>query len=809
MHAAWGRDALCFSWLADYPLPYNGESNFANIAAIPAAAIERIEVLSGGASAIYGSDAVAGVVNIILHKNLPYLLDVNIRTGATTQGGGQSTRVQGVGGFSNDVFRVTYAAEFSYRKPIYAYERDFMDSIYDHPNPAARIPARAILREDPLDRNGDGFGYIDPGASVCGRFPGFEYSLRPGRGYYCGQSQAEAQQTIRNGRKDGSLYVNGALDLGGSELFGSLMYFHSNSKFDDNFHFWTPLLGDYVYNESINQYESLQRYFLPFEAGGRDAFLNKFNETSWNANAGIRGDFADSGWDYEVSLNHSNYKLENKVRRMLFDEVETYFLGPVTGRRDPIFNLYPAYADVNIARLYTPLTPDVYNQLSAVQKDTADSSNSTANIIIRGDLLQLPAGPVSAAGIVEWGTQKYDIDLDPRYVAGDFWGITGTGGGGKRDRYAAGLELSIPIVEQLRASLAGRYDKYDDITQVDDALTYKVGLAYRPTKSLLLRGSAASSFRAPDMHYVFADPSGYFESGPDEYLCRRDQPNVPLFNCTFSNVDFQGASQGNPNLEEEKGKSFTVGFVIEPLADLSFSVDYYHLDLDGVVVDYPLDRILSKEADCRLGRTANGAPVDANSNECREAIARVRRNPVSTTLSSEQIQFVTTGPINTANYKTSGFDARLAYKFPQTPVGVFSLETTYTHVLKYEIQDFAGDAVKNHRDFPERPSFDLRSHVRSSLTWKHHKMDSTLFMERLGSIPNWTQTGRIPAQTYFNLSANYWIIENRASVGFVVDNLFDRDPPRDPTYDEYPYYSTFNYSPIGREWFLQLRYRFD
>lgn len=789
--------------ITDYPLPYNGESNFVNVDQIPMAAVERIEILSGGTSAIYGSDAVAGVINIITHKAIDTPADVTVRLGTTTQGGGQSARLQAVGGFGTDAFKFTYAAEYLFRDPIYGFERDFMDSVADNPVPAEQIAPRAALRSDPFDTDGDGFDYVDPGSGTCVAM-GFEYSFRPGRGYYCGQSNYDAQRTIRNGRQQGSLFTNASLDLGEAELFGSLNYFRNKSELDDGFSFWSP---DYVYNDATGTYESLQRFFLPSEQGGRDARLARYWETSWNLAAGMRGPITGS-WKYETTLSHSRYNVDYKVRRLLTAELEDYFFGPSTGTESTYG--FPSYANIRFDRFYSPVTPEVYNQLSAVQHDQADSSNSNVTAVLTGELLQLPAGALTMAAVTEFGTQKYSIDVDPRLAAGEFWGITGTGGGGERDRYAAGIELSIPIVEQVRASLAGRYDKYDDVTQLDDKLTYKAGLTFRPTEALLLRGSLATSFRAPDMHYVFADPSGFFDSATDQYRCRRDQPNTPLISCTLDEANFQGTTQGNRDLKEEEGKSFTLGVAFAPTQDVSMSIDYYQIDLDGVVVDYPVERILRTEANCRLGQTSDGTPVDANSAECRDALARVQRNPADGTPTAEQITGIVTGPINASNYYTNGFDVNLSIGFPRTAFGKFGLDASYTHVLQYEIQDFAGDPVKNHRDSPEQfSSPDLRSHVRASLSWALQPIESTLFMERVGSTPKWDRSGRIAPQVYFNWSATYWLLENKASVGLQVNNVFDRNPPRDSSYDEYPYYSTFNYSAIGREAFLTLRYRFD
>src|SRR5690606_19941543 len=137
--------------VADYPLPYNSQSNAVNLNAIPAAAIERIEILSGGASSIYGSDAVAGVVNIIMRTNYEGDL-VTARVGTTTRGGGDTERVQWVGGKVGDKWSLTYAFEWLKRDVIYASQRDFMDSYRDDPSidPSRATGVSALLLQDAI-----------------------------------------------------------------------------------------------------------------------------------------------------------------------------------------------------------------------------------------------------------------------------------------------------------------------------------------------------------------------------------------------------------------------------------------------------------------------------------------------------------------------------------------------------------------------------------------------------------------------------------------------------------------------------------
>ena len=181
-------------------------------------------------------------------------------------------------------------------------------------------------------------------------------------------------------------------------------------------------------------------------------------------------------------------------------------------------------------------------------------------VVLTGDLFDLPAGPLSMAAIVEASSQGYELNSDPRVQPGvvQLYNLTGTNGGGERDRYAAGIEFSIPIFSTLKASLAGRFDKYDDITAVDDAKTWNAGLEWRPMESLLIRGSYATSFKAPDLHWVFSEGSGSFGNTQDPWRCIAAGANPT---CAGYSYSMFSVTRGDPNLEEETGKSWSTGFV--------------------------------------------------------------------------------------------------------------------------------------------------------------------------------------------------------------------------------------------------------
>ena len=169
--------------MADFPLAYNAQSNFTDIANIPTSMIDRIEVLTGSASAVYGSDAISGVINFILKKKADGT-SLNYRVGDTHDGGGFSQRLQLSTGGSVGALDMLFGVELYKQDPIFQYQRDFQDSLNDNPTlggPA--VAARSFLRWNPATLQ-----YVDPGQTTCDSLAHLNrgstrYSFRPGRGW--------------------------------------------------------------------------------------------------------------------------------------------------------------------------------------------------------------------------------------------------------------------------------------------------------------------------------------------------------------------------------------------------------------------------------------------------------------------------------------------------------------------------------------------------------------------------------------------------------------------------------------------------
>jgi iron complex outermembrane receptor protein len=816
---------------ADYPLPYNSLSNAVNLANIPAAAISRIEVLSGGASAIYGSDAVAGVVNVILKNNFEGD-ELNLRVGTTTRGGGDSSRLQWVGGKTGDQWSATYAVEYLEREEIFASQRDFMDSYRDDPSrdPTVATPPFESIYLRNLSAGGTRIWPDGVQQNCSGNFADFEEyvdPLAPGLGELCGYYGFPATQQIRNADSNISGYFYGTYDFTDNlQAFAQVSVSQANAKVASSTQFWlsalddsflNPLFGDrgifFAQNVGTNgTYVDAQRIFAPSEVGGLGSQQTTFKERSIDVAVGLRGTLFDNRFDWEAFLSHARYDLESKQPRFLEKNIREYFVGQRLGTDAFGYGIY----NLDLTRYFSPLSAETFNSMTTKVSTEADSSVTQGGFTLSGDLFDLPAGAVGMAATVEFASQEYDLTPDhrirPGYAGDDrVFNLTGTGGGGERDRYALGVEFSIPVLESLKFNLAGRYDKYDDITDVDGAATWSAGLEWRPFSNLLVRGSHATSFRAPDMHYVFAQESGFFVQVFDEYRCRRD--GQAINDCATSpNYVYQiaGRRSGNSELTEEKGKSTTVGLVWDIVENLSVSVDWYKIKLEGAVNDISTSYLLRNEADCLLGEQRDGSPVDGNSAQCQYFTGLVQRVGTGQ-FTDDQIGEYRSFPINQSMTETSGIDATARYRLDTDRFGNYDFSLSWTHVLKLNEQEFRGSGIQDERDDPRR-QLNFRSRLNWGVQWERGDWAANVNGYRLGSQIPWNNLApgapdRIAPYIIWNVGLQKKITD-KMTIGFAVQNLLDKIAPSDDTNNSYPYMWN-TYSPIGREVFANFNYKFN
>jgi outer membrane receptor protein involved in Fe transport len=784
--------------VADYPVAYNGSVSAVDLANIPSVMVDRIEILSGSASAVYGSDAIAGVVNIVLKKQHEGV-DLSVRVGGTQQGGGANQRVQLIGGGQWGDLSGVFGVELTNREPIWYGDRWLTDSYTRYATPDSPVPPVAIGIRNPAAReyyplSCDSLSYLFHGSLQAFERPRYD-------GSYCSTDHYYSDRTIQTKKKIATGYASLEYALNDTtQLFGDfLLGWNQIGTVVRNPNWTSPTA---FWNESTGRLESWTRLLGPEESGGRMSSARTFLQRAFNVTIGVKGTFGASDWHYELAANRSDYKSDQGVFRFL-SGIDDYFLGPQTGTHEYEGELFPSY-NADPSRLLTPIDPALFRSLSTHTLERDKAWTEDLSFSVNGGLFTLPAGEVGFAAVLEAGRQGYSNRPDPRINEGRIWNVAeAVDEGGKRNRYAAGFEFNVPIFSQLTGTAAARYDRYTYAGEEIGKSTYNLGLEYRPFDSLLLRSSYATSFRAPDMNYLFAKRTvGYFPSVTDPYQCRLDG-QTSLDNCDiFYNMNF--VQSGNTKLKPERGKSFTYGLVWSPLDGLDFSADYYRVRIRDEVTNLDIDQILRTEADCLLGQTVGGTPVDRNSSICLDALARVVRNPQNAPVNPNQVTNVLVNPINAASEITSGIDVTANYRWTTDRFGAFQAHASYTHVLGHRYQQFPGDPVYDYINDISYQS-DWPNRINAAISWSLGPWSATLDGTRYGRVPRNDGETYFHSYTLYNGSVGYQLNE-RAKLQFIVNNLRNSSPVDKS--GGWPNYVSAWYDAYGRQWWVQFDYHF-
>ncbi|MGK5058208.1 TonB-dependent receptor plug domain-containing protein [Janthinobacterium sp. LB2P49] len=774
--------------LADFPIAYDGAVNFTNLANIPSSIVDRIEILNGGASAIYGSDAIAGVVNVILKKQTEGY-DINVKLGGTSRGGAGNQRVQLTGGGNFDKLHTLFSVELSQRDPLWSMDRDFMSSRSGAPT---TIAARRTLGKD---------NYVDLG-DTCGKFGdmfgGSVSKYTAANGSYCASSKARPTfWTTQTKNQSQNVFGSANYELDAeTTLFADILLGKNKTVNNTRGPSWASaaLNGNSFLNRNSGAYEEWTRFISPEEIGGVQRYNRSWNDLATAISLGAKGRIPGTAWQYEANYNASIYKSEGHTPRMR-SNIDSFFLGPKLGTDS---NGVAIYAP-DPARLSRRLTPEEFNGITDYTNSDDKAWTNTLSLATNGDLFQLPAGMVKIATIAEASKQGFRNAPDARINEGYFNIATGSGiTAGTRSRSALGAEVNLPLHEKLTGTLAGRYDRYSFAGRKEGKFTYNGGLELRPAPELLFRANYATSFRAPDMNYIYqARGTGYYSSTTDYYRC--GAAGQAIENCEYASKS-PGADyvqNGSRDLQSEKGKSFGVGAVWSPSSNFDVSVDYWNIKIDDLVTNLSDDKLLRDEADCRLGKT------DISSPTCIDTLGRIERYAANALNKAGEIKTITVNPINAAKQSSSGIDVSLKYLLRTTDYGRFAFKANYARVLSKKSQQFAGDEEID--ETKSMTNMDWPDKLNLSVNWGAGDWSNTLLVSRYGKVPNAAGTGYLTPTALANISTVYRI-NDRATLSLIVNNVFDKIK-RDNS-GGWPYYPIGNYSPQGRQGWIEFNYHF-
>lgn len=728
-----------------YPIGLGGTDAFVDLSTIPAAAVERIEILTDGASAIYGSDAISGVVNIILRKNIDGA-DVTLRHGNTTEGGYETSRAQFVAGTSTDKSSLSIVAEYYKNTALWSRDRDYAAS--DVANPAG--------------------GYSLYGSNLVS--PDFDIVADPNcieggvvAGGACRFNRTAFRQLYPEMDR-ANFMVNYNLDLSSDLSFFARFGYGSSNVVNQ----LEP--SAYASNESI--VEGDPRYPVAYNGTGTEFFYYRrlvevgprgsdvHNETG-NVLFGLEGVLADRfDWEAGVSFNRTritdqgNDAIQSRLDELVRDGVD----------------------------LFDTLTPEQVAYVSYQPYAVGVSSSSLIDFNISGDLFDMGNGSAQFALALDHQREWYSDDRDAITESFDLVGSGGVSGGGGRSLTGVGLELMFPLADSLELNIAGRYDSYDDDSEVGSAFSPRVALAWRPTDDLLLRASWGESFRAPDL---FALYNG-LQVG---YQDLTDTPNCPAVGpCpVIQSVEIQ--SSGDLSLEEEKGENFNFGAVWQITGDLNLTVDYYSITVEGLVTQLDPQFILDENAEDGSYAEYIHRGVGPN-------------NGLSD-------GYIFSGFQNLSEQSVEGIDLNLEYRLP-TGMGNWRFTFDWSHVLSLETQ-FDEDSEKEENIGSEVLP---ENRINLSADWAIGDFGTTFYVKYIDEIPGqYYDEGAegdqmIDAQTTLNLQLRYALPDNFGGVRVGVNNLTDEEPPVDPTEANWPWFRQEFHDAFGRNYYVEYNFNF-
>ncbi|MEI8299085.1 MAG: TonB-dependent receptor [Pseudomonadota bacterium] len=805
--------------MSDYPALYNGTDTFTSIGGIPMALVERIDILPGGQSSLYGSDAIAGVVNVILKKKLDGL-EADVRYGFTQDGGGIDKTIALADGFEIGKLRVLAGVQYDKTTPIWGTQRA-LTSQYFASGTSAQTAERDYLVYGYFGPSGDGtnaYYFQDPAhcANVASQFGGsVQEASRANRGSFCGTTRA-GYYTLNNGDESAQAYLratyamNDRVELYSDALFSNEVTSFSNGAGAFNTTFVNSAYN-YFYDPHLDDLVTLQHIFAPEEAGSLDSTLSKNTTNLFRATLGGRGGLWGS-WTYDLSATYNQQRLKEHTFAQLTQPLLDFY-APVFGENlgaDPYGFGVSTFAP-DYAAFYQPITPAQYASFSGFFNNHSQTASSLFRAqLTNAALFHLPGGNAGIAVVLEGGRQSWEYLPDPGFTTGNFFGYTTSGDSfGARTRSALTTELRLPVAPMLTVNASGRYDAYKVQGGSVNKATYTLGLEFRPWEALLLRGRYGTAFKAPTLSDEFQGMSGFYTSATDYWQCSvHGYSGANLADCPYPGGSVFGQTSGNTHLQPISAKVWNVGLVWAPTHAATINVDYLHWQISNEVSMESTDQLLRTESACRLGE------LDVSSPTCVAALAQVSRDP-----GTDQLLAVYTPKVNVSQEAVDALTVTANYALQAGRWGGFQFEGAWTDMIKHRYQQYAGDSMIDLLGDPYW-STDFKSRLNGSVTWDKNQWSATVYVSRTGRSPNHLATlypegyategaGTLAPWTLTNLNVRY-TVRSGLQLSASVNNLFDTQPPTDNSYNgltSQPY-NVFNFNPYGRSFRVEAKMKF-
>ncbi|MBN4971633.1 TonB-dependent receptor [Stenotrophomonas maltophilia] len=787
---------------------------------IPTAMIERIDILKDGASTIYGSDAIAGVVNIITKQSFDGA-EANFYKGQYSAGDGEREAADFTLGTTTDRASLVLGVSYVNEKAVMAGDRKISaggppffsgQSSTGIPGSYLRNDERYVILngvETPFDPNVHGYNTAPDNYLLT---PNERTSLFAVGSYNVTDNITFRTEAMYNERKSEQLLA--AMPVTGQRLSAGSMY--------------NPYGVDLT---------GVARRFN--ETGGRSFNQNVKN---WHFYGGFEGffEFADRNFDWDVGYrydktdqNDLTYGLFNKQRL-----AEAY--GPSAIRDGKAVCLNSAGAIIAGCAPINPLggmgsiSQEALDYTSFTAHDSASLVSKGYYANISGEIVQLPAGALGFAAGYEYRKESGQFDPDAFIASGLSTGngAAPTKGGYDLDEFF--LELSIPVLADLPGaklldfSAATRYSKYSNF---GNTTNNKFGFRWKPIDDLMVRGNYSEGFRAPSINNLYRGDADSFESYIDPCSSTSGRrTGAVAAQCAAEGVPIgfvqPGAGSGakqtpepftwqaNPNLKPETSTSKTLGLVWSPsfVQGLNVTLDWWQIKIEDAITRPAIQDIMDR---C-YGGTAQEQAANCG---------LITRDPnYGSTNQRYTITNVNMPLQNLASYKVEGWDLGILYKLPETSIGQFTITLDGTYLSKWDTKSTQDAPIEGRqgRYLDQDPYWRIRSNlyvdwsygdfgVNYGIRYKSGMTEPCPFdpvkePETFAYCSDGAKgTNHIGATTYHDIQFRYntpW----KGTIMVGLNNAWDKSPP-------VSYYTSYNmfdpqYDLPGRYMYMQYKQKF-
>lgn len=730
------------------------QSQFSNLDAIPVGAVDHIDILLDGASAIYGSEAIAGVINITLRKDYT-AGEVRAGGGATSNGKAQSKDFNisyGMGDIAADKYNVM--------------------GFFEH-HDADALSMRDINTYNSQDYRGFGFAkgdrrtsYSVPGNVLDGgkivALPGCApQNLAPnGR---CLLDRFDWIDAIPK-RSNDSLFTRGEYQFSANHSFfleAGVTEIKTNLRHDPQFY----------YNDDANTFTVVGNKKYVFRAGDLGAGAIDVKDTESRIIGGFKGSFGN--WEYDTAVGFLQSKVTVDQRGLI-----------ITDRMEA------ALANGS----YVPggtNSPAVLASISPALRRQGENRTVFADIkMSNSELFELPGGFAGTAVGLEYRRESTS-DVDDQFLLDQR--VFGVGGLPKlpytsRTVASAYGEMNLPVLKSLELSTALRADDY---SVGGNSLTPKVGAKWNVLPTLVLRGTVAKGFRAPNFREISPSVSvGYYNGLQDPVLCQTG--NEP--DCTLS---VKANITGNSALKPEKSTSNTIGIVWEPIKDYSVTLDYYRIERRDEISSLDINYLLANQTDPNFSKY-------------------ITRN------SGGHITEVNLPYINIGKTRTSGFDFDFKGKQNLGENGKLNFRSKMSFTREYLTTPFPDSPTVDYNKTYNQPEFrgslavgwekgpwshEISTNYISGYDYNETPADTCKITAIYGAPSYYC---RVAATSTWNWFTGYKGFKN-IELKLNISNLFNVQPPFDVrsalNNASFPYNSNYN-SPLGRRFQFSVNYAF-